>query len=69
LSGFLAAASPIDEQLQPLFAKKPSRWRNKKSSRYVGKKERISSSFTRTEDTLMVALVSAPGQLPLIQFV
>mgnify|MGYP001226055289 CR=1 FL=1 len=40
-----------------------------KSSRYVGKKERISSSFARTEDTLTVALVPALGQLPLIQFV
>ena len=40
-----------------------------KSSRYVGKKERISSSFARREDTLMVALVPSPGQLPLILFV
>ena len=41
----------------------------KSPRRYVGKKERISSSFARTEDTLMVAVVPAPGQLPLIQFV
>ena len=33
------------------------------------RKERIHSSFARTKDTPMVALVPAPGQLPLIQFV